>query len=125
MSSYAQYFALPPFIFANPTAATLLPIVAGTLIGFSTQPKKTQKTYLEIQQPPFRPPPWVFGPTWTALYGLMGYASYRAWTIGHASFNPAKTALAEKGAFIYTAQLVLNLVWVSSLVLHPNAAYMS
>lgn len=95
------------------TASTLLPILAGTFVGFSTQPQKTQKTYLDIQQPPLRPPPWIFGPTWTALYGLMGYAAHRAWTVGHGSLDPAKTVLAERGALIYTAQLVMNLIWVS------------
>ena len=44
--------------------------------------KETQKTYLALKQPPYRPPPQVFGPAWTLLYGLMGYAAYRAHSTG-------------------------------------------
>ena len=92
--------------------------------------KETQKTYMALKQPPFRPPPQVFGPVWTALYGLMGYAAYRAWTTGMASFNPETRELAkvsipamvtlicsnvfllQQGATLYTIQLGLNLVWM-------------
>ena len=55
--------------------------------------KETQKTYVALKQPPLRPPPQVFGPVWTTLYGLMGYAAYRAWTTGMASLNPETRAL--------------------------------
>lgn len=57
--------------------------------------KKTQNTYMALKQPPYRPPPWVFGPMWTVLYGLMGFAAYRAWTTGMQSFDPRKVQLAK------------------------------
>jgi benzodiazapine receptor len=50
---------------------------------------------MELKQPPFRPPPWLFGPAWTVLYGLMGYSAYRAWTTGMASFNPETRELTK------------------------------
>jgi tryptophan-rich sensory protein len=43
----------------------------------SSSAKETQKTYMALKQPPYRPPPQVFGPAWTLLYGLMGFAAYR------------------------------------------------
>ena len=63
---------------------------------------ETQRTYLALKQPPFRPPPQVFGPMWTAIYGLMGYAAYRAWTTGMSSMNPTirdltKASTSESG----------------------------
>lgn len=61
---------------------------------------------------PGRPPGWVFGPAWTLLYGLMGYAAHRAWTIGTTSANPQTVDLARHGATIYTIQLGLNLIWM-------------
>lgn len=74
--------------------------------------KSTQKTYLALKQPPLRPPPQVFGPTWTTLYALMGYAAYRAWSTGTASLNPTTIQLTKQGATLFTIQLGLNLIWM-------------
>ncbi|CAK3997701.1 MBR-related [Lecanosticta acicola] len=112
MTTYLPSLTLPSFLFENQAAAVLLPIAAGTAVGFSTRPKDTQKTYLALRQPPLRPPPWIFGPVWTALYGAMGYAAYRAWSAGTNSFDPQKLALAKHGATLYTIQLGLNLIWM-------------
>lgn len=60
-----------------------------------TAKQQTPKKYLELKQPPLRPPPWVFGPVWTTLYALMGYSAYRAWTVGTTSLNPSVVALAK------------------------------
>ncbi|KAK4507860.1 hypothetical protein PRZ48_001595 [Zasmidium cellare] len=111
MTTYIPSLTLPAFVFEQPAAAILLPIAAGTAVGFSISPKETQKTYLDLRQPPLRPPPWVFGPVWTALYGAMGYAAYRAWTTGMNSFDARKVILAKHGATLYTIQLALNLIW--------------
>lgn len=39
------------------------------------------------KQPPLRPPPWIFGPVWTVLYGMMGYSAYRAVHFGTSPLN--------------------------------------
>jgi translocator protein len=64
-----------------------------------------------MKQPPLRPPPYVFGPTWTLLYATMGYTAWRAWTTGTSSFNPETVRLAKQGATLYTIQLGLNFLW--------------
>ncbi|KAK3675532.1 hypothetical protein LTR78_004615 [Recurvomyces mirabilis] len=112
MTTYIPSLTLPSIVFEQPAAAILLPVVAGTAVGFSTRPSETQKTYLELRQPPLRPPPWIFGPMWTALYGLMGYAAYRAHSTGMSSLDPTKVALTKQGATLYTIQLALNLIWM-------------
>ncbi|KAK5117609.1 hypothetical protein LTR62_005031 [Meristemomyces frigidus] len=112
MTTYIPSLTLPSVVFEQPAAAILLPVLAGTAIGFSTRPKETQSTYLKLRQPPLRPPPWVFGPAWTTLYGLMGYAAYRAWSTGMSSLDPRKVQLTKQGATLYTIQLALNLVWM-------------
>ncbi|KAI7351902.1 TspO/MBR-related protein [Hortaea werneckii] len=112
MTTYIPSLTLPSIAFEHPVAAILLPIAAGTAVGFSTRPKETQRTYLALRQPPLRPPPQVFGPVWTLLYGLMGYAAYRAWNVGVGSFDAKKVLLAKQGATLYTIQLGLNLIWM-------------
>ena len=57
--------------------------------------KSTQKKYLAMKQPPYRPPPQVFGPVWTTLYALMGYSAYRAWNTGMSSLNPRTIQLTK------------------------------
>lgn len=84
--------------------------------------KETQKTYLAIAQPPLRPPPQVFGPVWTALYGLMGYAAHRAVTTGlspppagpsvSAAAAFASVHAARHAAMVYSLQLGLNFAWM-------------
>ncbi|KAI6904404.1 TspO/MBR-related protein [Hortaea werneckii] len=112
MTTYIPSLTLPSITFEHPAASILLPIAAGTAVGFSTRPKETQRTYLALRQPPLRPPPQVFGPVWTLLYGLMGYAAYRAWNVGVGSFDAKKVLLAKQGATLYTIQLGLNLIWM-------------
>lgn len=74
--------------------------------------KKTQETYKRLRQPPLAPPTWLFGPAWTFLYGLMGYAAHRAWFNGLSPFSPPATlATARHAAAVYSAQLALNLAW--------------
>ena len=62
--------------------------------------KSTQKTYLALKQPPYRPPPQVFGPVWTTLYALMGYSAYRAWNTGMASLNPRTVELTKASQWL-------------------------
>ncbi|KAJ2907020.1 hypothetical protein MKZ38_008588 [Zalerion maritima] len=113
MTTYIPHITLPNSVFENPAASILLPIALGTAVGFSTRPSDTQATYLALRQPPLRPPPWVFGPVWTALYGLMGYASHRAVSAGLSPMaSPATVATTKHGATLYTLQLGLNLAWM-------------
>ena len=68
---------------------------------------------MALKQPPYRPPPYIFGPAWTILYGLMGYSAYRAYSTGMAATSSLETQLLTKqGATLYTIQLGLNLVWM-------------
>jgi len=113
MTTFIPSLTLPAAIFANPATSILLPVLAGGAIGFLTSPKETQDKYLALKQPPYRPPPYVFGPAWTALYGLMGYAAYRAYSTGtHPLASAEKLVLTKQGATLYTIQLGLNLIWM-------------
>ena len=55
----------------------------------------------------------MFGPVWTILYGLMGYAAHRAVEIGLSPLGSVENVrTAKHAATLYTIQLGLNLVWM-------------
>ena len=112
MTTYIPSITLPAFVFEKPAVSVLLPIVLGQAVGLSARPDETKQTYNALKQPPYAPPPKIFAPIWTVLYGSMGYAAYRAWTIGTTSLDPTKASLAKQGATLYTIQLGLNLIWM-------------
>lgn len=131
MTTLLYHLALPDAVFSNPAASILLPVALGTAVGYSTRrkcvfckdlmPSKETRAdslasvndpdVVAIKQPPLRPPPFVFGPVWTVLYGLMGYAAYRAVGQTKAGFDmPRDTQILS--ASLYTLQLGLNLAWM-------------
>ncbi|KIE03082.1 translocator protein, partial [Metarhizium majus ARSEF 297] len=113
MTTYIPSLTIPSVVLQHSAASVLLPIALGTAVGFGTRPSKTQNTYLALKQPPLRPPPWLFGPVWTVLYGVMGYASHRIATIGlSSSASPAIVETAQNSLTLYTVQLGLNLAWM-------------
>ena len=131
MTTYIPSLTLPSWAFHNPAASILLPIAMGTAVGFATgstlhsrhlshsiqltpqTARETQETYMALKQPPFRPPPEIFGPMWTLLYGLMGYGAYRAINTGLSPLSsPDIIQTTRHGATVYTIQLGLNLIWM-------------
>ncbi|KAK3337263.1 TspO/MBR-related protein [Cercophora scortea] len=113
MTTFISHLTLPEAVFNSAPASILLPIALGSVVGWSTRPKETKRSYLAWKQPPLRPPPYLFGPVWTLLYGMMGYAAYRAVTVGTSPLNSAATiAAAKHGATLYTIQLGLNMAWM-------------
>jgi len=54
-----------------------------------------------LQKPFFNPPNWIFGPVWTLLFLLMGFALYLVW-----QRKDNKEAL-----IIFGIQLILNITW--------------
>ena len=62
-------------------------------------------SYRQLDQPPLSPPGWLFPIVWTALYLLMGYASYLIWT---SDTNPEYK---RRALLFYFIQLGLNFLW--------------
>ena len=83
--------------------ALLLPLAVGGLAAFIT--KDSMAVFGAIIKPPLAPPGWLFAPVWTALYLLMGYASYLVWT---AEVSPIRRNRALK---IYLLSLGANFLW--------------
>lgn len=62
-------------------------------------------TYSTMNQPPLSPPGWLFPIVWTALYLLMGYASYLIWV------SDAEVTRKRRALLFYGIQLFLNFLW--------------
>ncbi len=56
--------------------------------------------YRDLEKPPGTPPAWIFGPVWTVLYLLMGWAAGRLLAIG-----------ARRPFALFAFQFLLNLAW--------------
>jgi benzodiazapine receptor len=74
----------------------------GSIFTFSS----IENWYSFLNKPSFSPPNWVFGPTWTLLYTLMGIAIYliiQAKNVDSKSKKPAY--------LVFAIQLLLNATW--------------
>ncbi|GMK56370.1 hypothetical protein CspeluHIS016_0302100 [Cutaneotrichosporon spelunceum] len=93
-----------------PAVAVGLPITIGALVGYSTDTQTAW--YSSLKQPPGNPPSWVYGPVWTILYGMMGYASHLVSEVAVKNVDSATSETAKGALGLYYAQLVLNFAWM-------------
>jgi tryptophan-rich sensory protein len=77
---------------------------AGGIGGLFTS-SKIPTWYATLAKPSWQPPSWVFGPVWTTLYFLMGYASAMVWA------RRGQSSVATTALVVYGVQLVLNVLW--------------
>jgi benzodiazapine receptor len=80
---------------------TLAVTLAAASIGATNLPGPW---YEGLVKPSLTPPNWVFGPVWTVLYLMMGWAAGLVWW--QVGFRRAKMALG-----LYLLQLGLNAAW--------------
>lgn len=86
--------------------AAITGVTAGTALfgrAATGRPDETE-WYRGLAKPPFQPPSWVFGPVWSALYGMIAYSGYRAWSEGGSKKSIPALAF-------FAAQLGLNGLW--------------
>jgi len=79
-----------------------IPLAVG---GLSALLSGGMQDYLKLNQPPLSPPGWIFPLVWTALYLMMGYASYLV------AASDAPAAQKKRALLAYGAQLILNFLW--------------
>jgi translocator protein len=84
-------------LFAGATA------VAAAL-GSSASKAPRRPWYRLLSKPPLQPPAWVFGPVWTALYGLMSVSAYRV-------FRLPPSPERSRALSLWWTQLGLNAAW--------------
>jgi tryptophan-rich sensory protein len=85
------------------SAAVGVPVALGFVSGLLCS-KDIAGWYKTLKKPRWTPPAWVFGPTWTVLYVLLGFASWSVWT--HGGTDKQAYAL---GFYVFT--VLLNLAW--------------
>jgi tryptophan-rich sensory protein len=81
-------------------AAAAGPPLAAAALG-ALGSRRAPQVYRRLTTPRWAPPSSVFGPVWSALYGLIGAAGWRMWRRGA---SPRVWQL-------HGAQLVLNATW--------------
>ena len=80
----------------------LLAFVAAGLGGLGSA--SAPDFYAQLSLPGWAPPAWLFGPVWSALYLMMGIASWLVWRDG--GFRKARLALS-----LYLLQIGINSLW--------------
>jgi translocator protein len=78
--------------------------MAGIIGGIITA-TSVMDWYPTLRKPSFTPPDWLFGPTWTVLFVIMGIAAYLVLRSG------IQGKLVKISLGIFLVQLVLNLLW--------------
>lgn len=78
-----------------------IPLAVGGLAGILT--KDSMMQFALVNKPPLSPPGWLFPVVWTALYLLMGLASYLVSRSDSAQKRPA--------LILYAIQLIVNFFW--------------
>ena len=61
--------------------------------------------YRSLKKPAFNPPPYLFGPVWTALYAMMGVSAFLVWR------KRKDSAAARPALAFFALQLALNAIW--------------
>lgn len=82
-----------------------LPLAVGGLSGYFTS-SSVAGWYRTLEAPPFAPPDWVFGPVWTALYIMMGWAAFLV-----ASETGCTARHRRRALGLFFLQLALNFLW--------------
>ncbi|MDX1583990.1 MAG: TspO/MBR family protein [Thermoanaerobaculia bacterium] len=90
-----DWLALAGWLFVSFSAA----IIGGTATASSVA-----TWYPTIAKPAWTPPSWLFGPVWTTLYAMMGFAAWLVWR--KAGWRDGAVPLG-----LFLTQLVLNAAW--------------
>lgn len=95
---------MPTSKFLKLAISLSIPLVAA-VIGSVFTISSIPTWYSVLEKPSLNPPNWVFGPVWTILYLLMGYALFLVWTAKASSKN------INKALKVFGLQLFLNMSW--------------
>jgi tryptophan-rich sensory protein len=81
----------------------MIPLIVGGLSAWVTS--GSMERFSQLRKPPLSPPEWAFPVVWTALFLLMGFASYLVLM----SSGPSHRI--RRAMYWYAVQLVFNFCW--------------
>jgi translocator protein len=84
--------------------ALVAPLMVGGISGYFTA-SEIKSWYILLNKPSWNPPNYLFGPVWTTLYILMGYAFYRIWV------SKGSSEMKNWAIGLFIVQLILNFFW--------------
>jgi tryptophan-rich sensory protein len=85
-------------------AGFLVLTFAVAAVGGAVTASSVQTWYPTLNKPAFNPPDWIFGPVWTALYGMMAVSAALVW-------SGARPPARRTAITWFLIQLSLNLGW--------------
>lgn len=91
----------------SPARAALISallVIAASALGSAATLPNIPSWYAGLQKPSFTPPNWIFGPVWTSLYAMMGYAFFRV-------MRTQENADRRRASIWFLIQLALNTSW--------------
>lgn len=80
----------------------LITLGVGAAASTISEPALSSGWYAGLRRPAGAPPDWLLAPAWTALYGVMAVAAWRAWRRGGNRHGPMSA---------FAVQLGLTLIW--------------
>ena len=86
-----------------PLALLAAPIITGAVGAVASANAK--EFYAALDKPSWAPPPWLFGPVWSALYLMMGVAAVLVWR-ARSEDRGTRHAL-----ILFLSHLVINGLW--------------
>ncbi|KAG0346625.1 hypothetical protein BG004_001246 [Podila humilis] len=93
-----------------PALAIGLPLIGGFLSSLPVRSSIKQQ-YSSFDKPSWAPPSYIFAPTWSTLYVMIGYASHLVALRTGPITDPRVKYLAKTGLAIYGVNLALNFAW--------------
>jgi tryptophan-rich sensory protein len=85
-------------------AGFVLLCLAASALGAAVTVSGTGSWYDGLVKASWNPPPWVFGPVWTALYVMMGVAAWLVW-------RQRASVARRRAMWAFAVQLALNVLW--------------
>jgi translocator protein len=55
-------------------------VIVVVMLGVGAWMTTVESRYRDLRKPSWNPPDWIFGPAWTVILALAGWAGVSAWT---------------------------------------------